>query len=66
MIRTSQRMPDRYLSMCLWGDTMHGVHITIEWRATMDRKKKKEEVVWVWTKDEMVQKLRIRLERHLR
>ncbi len=66
MIRTSRRMPNRYISMCVWGDTMHGVHITIQWLPTMNRQKKEEEVAWMWTKDEMVQKLRHRLERYLR
>lgn len=52
--------------MCVWGDTMHAVHITVKWIPSTIQTRMKEEVAWFWTRDEMVPKLRQRLERYLK
>jgi hypothetical protein len=63
---TWQRRPARRISMCVWGDTMHAVHITVKWIPSTIQTRMKEEVAWFWTRDEMVPKLRQRLERYLK
>lgn len=51
------------LVMLIWGDTMYGVHINISWRNGNDLR---EVDVWTFTPDEMLVKLRKKLERYLR
>jgi hypothetical protein len=62
--RTSQRRPvTPFLAMRVYGDTMHGVHITIGWRKGNEREGVHH---MAFTTHEMLQKLRQRLERYLR
>jgi hypothetical protein len=61
-MRTSQRRIP-YLAMVVYGDTMHGVHITIGWRHGDD---KRDADVMTYTVPEMLRKLYGRIERYLR